>query len=160
MAHAINVFFFDYVHSSGISASSICSRLLYASRLISSVRRVRTELMSHAIDMFSFLFMSVHRKTPASSSLFKDVRCIGVTRSRLGEVMLVALPTELMAHAISVFFFDYVHSSGISASSICSRLLYASRLLASLVALPTELPPMLQELLRKIKNGWAARIRT
>src|SRR5699024_1597195 len=74
--------------------------------------------------------------------------------------MLVALPTELMAHAISVFFFDYVHSSGISASSICSRLLYASSLLASLVALQTELPPMLQELLRNIKLGWAARIRT
>ena len=160
MAHAINVFFFDYVHSSGTSVSSSCSRLLYASRLLASLVAVPTELMAHAIDMFSFLFMSVHRKTPASSSLFKDVRCIGVTRSRLGEVMLVALPTELMAHAISVFFFDYVHSSGISASSICSRLLYASRLLASLVALPTELPPMLQELLRKIKNGWAARIRT
>src|SRR5699024_9321769 len=160
MAHAINVFFFDYVHSSGTSVSSSCSRLLYASRLLASLVAVPTELMAHAIDMFSFLFMSVLRKTPASSCLFTLVRCMTLTRCRLSDYMLVALPTELMAHAISVFFFDYVHSSGISASSICSRLLYASRLLASLVALPTELPPMLQELLRKIKNGWAARIRT
>src|SRR5699024_2292097 len=160
MAHAINVFFFDYVHSSGTSVSSSCSRLLYASRLLASLVAVPTELLAHAIDMFSYLFMSVHRKTPTSSSLYKNVRCNGFSRSRFGEVMLVALTTELMAHAISVFFFDYVDSSGISASSICSRLLYASRLLAALVALPTELPPMLQELLRKIKNGWAARIRT
>src|SRR5699024_633853 len=98
MAHAINVFFFDYVHSSGTSVSSSCSTFLYASRLLASLVAVPTELMAHAIDMFSFFFMSVHRKTPASSSLFKDVRCIGVTRSRLVEVMLVALPTELMAH--------------------------------------------------------------
>src|SRR5699024_1535339 len=160
MAHAINVFFFDYVHSSGTSVSSSCSRLLYASRLLASLVAVPTELMAHAIDMFSFLFMIVHRNTPASPCSMIVLCCIEDSRLRLCDVMFVALPTELMAHAISVFFFDYVHSSGISASSICSRLLYASRLLASLVALPTELPPMLQELLRKIKNGWAARIRT
>src|SRR5699024_7349942 len=44
-----------------------------------------------------------------------------------------------MAHAISVFFFDYEGSSRTTASSSCSRLLYTSGLLASLVALPIEL---------------------
>jgi|SRR5690625_1667786 len=92
------------------------SKMLYASRLLAVA--LLTELMAHAIDMFSLLFMSVHRKTPASSSLFKDVICIGVTRSRFGEVMLVALPTELTAHASGIFLFIYERSSGSSASSI------------------------------------------
>src|SRR5699024_4794762 len=77
---------------------------------------------------FSCLFMSISRKNPASSSLFEDVWCIGVTRCRSKECSSCckvrqcsctprkpahssilddvsgSLPTELMAHVSEVFF--------------------------------------------------------
>src|SRR5699024_1646986 len=88
MAHAINVFFFNYVHSSGTSVSSSCSRLLYASRLLASLVALPTELLAHAISVFFFAY--VH-----SSGISASSSCSRLLYASRLLASLVALPTEL-----------------------------------------------------------------